>query len=123
LDIIPGRGEASNPESRDSGFAAVAAPRNDAKKPLRQKRKFSFAFKLFLPVQSFQKKFSVSRLTQNSGISKTIPHPQRGAYRDRHGRWVRDAVDASRAERRTARLSGRRSRVVLTPRRWRQVGE
>ena len=35
---------------------------------------------------------------------------------------VRDAVDASLAERRTARLCGRRSRVVLTPRRWRQVG-
>jgi hypothetical protein len=27
--VIPGRCEASNPESRDSGFAATAAPRND----------------------------------------------------------------------------------------------
>jgi hypothetical protein len=40
--------------------------------------------------------------------------------RDRHGRWVRDAVDASCAFDDGA-ASGRRSRVVLTPRRWRQV--
>src|SRR5712664_3835072 len=65
--------------------------------------------------------------------------PTRGAYRDRHGRWARDAVDAAafcargdrRAGRKTCERSqstltrddccGRRSRVVLTPRRWRQV--
>src|SRR5260370_33281534 len=34
----------------------------------------------------------------------------------------RDAVDARRRERRTRVPRGRRSRVVLTPRRWRQVG-
>jgi hypothetical protein len=50
-----------------------------------------------------------------------------GAYRDRHGRWVRDAVDVKVLSAiRCAdeqRFCGRRSRVVLTPRRWRQVGD
>jgi|tagenome__1003787_1003787.scaffolds.fasta_scaffold20918171_1 hypothetical protein len=46
----------------------------------------------------------------------------RGAYRDRHGRWARDAVDERRRERRTRVPCGRRSRVVLMPRRWHQVG-
>jgi hypothetical protein len=26
--------------------------------------------------------------------ARAIPHPRRGAYRDRHGRWARDAMDA-----------------------------
>ncbi len=42
-----------------------------------------------------------------------IPHPRRGAARDRHGRWERDAMDA-RAARDERSLRGRRSRVVLT---------
>jgi hypothetical protein len=29
LDVIPGRREATNPESRDSGFDALESPRND----------------------------------------------------------------------------------------------
>jgi hypothetical protein len=54
----------------------------------------------------------------------THRHPAltRGALRGRHGRWVRDAVDADSAFDEW-RESGRRSRVVLTPRRWRQVLE
>jgi len=48
------------------------------------------------------------------------PEPTRGAFRDRHERWVRDAVDAG-ALCDELRSRGRRSRVVLTPRRWRQV--
>ena len=48
------------------------------------------------------------------------PAPARGAYRDRHGRWERDAMDAM-APQDERRQGGRRSRVVLTPRRWRQV--
>ena len=47
---------------------------------------------------------------------------QRGAYRDRHGRWARDAVAEVCAEDERA-IFGRRSRVVLTPRCWRQVGD
>jgi hypothetical protein len=53
------------------------------------------------------------------------PVPTRGAFRDRHGRWARDAMAcpgwrARFAGGRPAR-PGRRSRMVLTPRRWRQV--
>ena len=49
------------------------------------------------------------------------PASIRGALRDRHERWVRDAMDAL-AKQDGRRRRGRRSRVVLTPRRWRQVG-
>jgi hypothetical protein len=45
-----------------------------------------------------------------------------GAFRDRHGRWAGDAVDAA-CQKTNDIARGRRSRVVLTPRRWRQVGE
>jgi hypothetical protein len=33
-------------------------------------------------------------LTQITGLMAAIPCPMRGAFRDRHGRWARDAVDA-----------------------------
>jgi hypothetical protein len=74
---------------------------------------------------AFPQKHSTSRLTQ---ISSLFPpsRPERGALHDRHGRW-RDAVDAAASgapmARDERRCSGRRSRVVLTPRRWRQVGD
>jgi hypothetical protein len=64
--------------------------------------------------------------------AKSLLHPfhpslTRGAFRDRHGRWAGDAMDAACQARSSARTNdvarGRRSRVVLTPRRWRQVGE
>jgi hypothetical protein len=50
------------------------------------------------------------------------PGPDRGAFRDRHERrvgmrWTRAALKTR------APACGRRSRVVLTPRRWRQVLE
>src|SRR3984893_13507791 len=48
------------------------------------------------------------------------PVPLRGAFRERHGRGAggggRDGALDGRCQR------GRRRRVVLTPRRWRQVG-
>ena len=50
------------------------------------------------------------------------PAPTRGALRGRHGRWERDAVDAAGA-RDECTERGRRSRVVLMPRRWRQVSD
>jgi len=54
-----------------------------------------------------------------------LSHPARGAYRDRHGRWAWDAVAAAASGARKRadewRNCGRQSRVVLTPRRWRQV--
>jgi hypothetical protein len=47
--------------------------------------------------------------------------PTRGALRDRHERWVRDAMDVLARETNAASRV-RQSRVVLTPRRWCQVG-
>jgi hypothetical protein len=55
-----------------------------------------------------------------TGIFRFGPASSRGAFRDRHGRGRRDAVDMDGAADESA-LRGRRSRVVLTPRRWRQV--
>ncbi len=54
-------------------------------------------------------------------LYRICPVPLRGAFRDRHGRRRRDAVDAHGAND-ERRRGGRRSRVVLTPRRWCQVG-
>jgi hypothetical protein len=55
-----------------------------------------------------------------------VPYPvsrsQEGRTR-RHERWARDAMDASGVERTSDAAGGRRSRVVLTPRRWCQVLE
>jgi hypothetical protein len=57
-----------------------------------------------------------------------LSHPASagGAYRDRHGRWKRDAVDARRLSalaRRRKHPRGRPSRMVLSPRRWGQACE
>ena len=85
------------------------------------------------PVQPSREKYSASRSTPNHSYNSRHPAPARGAYRDRHGRWVRDAVDAAApgaqevfagralarerrpARRRTALNRGRQSRVVLAP--------
>jgi hypothetical protein len=76
-------------------------------------------FNLFLPVQTCLQKYSASSFNQiTSELSPS--RPERGAYRDRHGRRERDAVDAAaRVDERCC--CGRPNRVVLTPRRWRQV--
>ena len=58
------------------------------------------------PVQPFAQKYSGVLQTQITSISIAIPSRLR-AYRDRHGRWVRDAVDASFVKRRmTLRADG-----------------
>jgi hypothetical protein len=57
---------------------------------------------------------------QIRGTLPRIPRPPGGAYRDRHGRWTREAMAAGSAKDECA-SRGRRSRVVLTPRRWREV--
>jgi hypothetical protein len=44
----------------------------------------------------------------------------RGTYRGRHDTWGGDAVDVKALTDERCRR-GRRNRVVLTPRRWRQV--
>jgi hypothetical protein len=46
-------------------------------------------------VQCFRQKYSASPCPQITPTTPAIPVPARGAYRDRHGRWVRDAVDAA----------------------------
>jgi hypothetical protein len=51
------------------------------------------------------------------------PAPARGAYRDRHGRWARGCDGRRWRVDEGAYSCGRRSRMVLTPRRWCQVGE
>ena len=63
--------------------------------------------------------FSFDQITFTS---PAIPARYRGAFRDRHER--RAGMRWTQAVLLTRALScGRRSRVILTPRRWRQVGE
>ena len=69
----------------------------------------------------FEKIFSVF-FSGKSPLHPRRPGPHKGAFRDRHERragmrWTRAALLTR------ALICGRRSRVVLTPRRWRQVGE
>jgi hypothetical protein len=88
---------------------------------LRVQAKFFCAFKLIWAVQSFLKKyFSSSSLTQITSLIRAIPS-HRGALRNVINAG-RDAVDAAGACDERCRR-GRRSRVVLTPRCWRQVCE
>ena len=74
-----------------------------------------------LPVQSPSAKiFSFPSDPNHLHIARH-PGPHKGAFRDRHGRrvgmrWTPIALLTR------ALPCGRRSRVVLTPRRWRQVG-
>jgi hypothetical protein len=75
-----------------------------------------------LPVQSSLQKYLDSLLTQITSTSLAIPAHTQGAFRDRHERRAWDAMDAV-APRTNGAFRGRRSRVVLTPRRRRQVGE
>ena len=66
------------------------------------------------PVQPHQQKYFASLPGQITCVFPVIPCPPRGAFRDRHERWVRGAMDA-RAATDERGLSGRQSRVVLTP--------
>jgi len=63
-------------------------------------------------VQPFDEKYFASPFARNSFIDSSRPASIRGAYRDRHERGARDAVDAGGA-RTNALARGRRSRVVL----------
>jgi hypothetical protein len=85
-------------------------------------KKFSFGFNLIWVVQSLTQKYSGSLLTQITSTSLAVPAQHKGAFRDRHERRV--GMRWTRAARLTSvPACGRRSRVVLTPRRWRQAGE
>ena len=72
------------------------------------------------PVKPARKKYSAFQKSTNQLYIFASSHPTRGADRDRHERAAgcggREAVRRDERKR-----CGRRSRVVLTPRRWRQV--
>jgi len=85
---------------------------------LRQPRDLLKQFKLIPPVQSCLQKHFGSAITQIRLINRAVPPLSRGAFRDRHGRWARDAMDAGGTLTNGVGC-GRRSRVVLAPRRWR----
>src|SRR3984893_1796988 len=69
---------------------------------MRVGRDFLNQINLMLAVQSCPQKYSPSRFTQIKSISAAVP-AHRGAFRDRHGRWARDAVDAAASGARIAR--------------------
>src|ERR1700677_1208687 len=93
-----------------------------ALRTLRDQRNLLNRINLIWVVQSSSQKYSGSLLTQITSISAAVPTHTQGAFRDRHER--RAGMRWTRVARLTrAQSCGRRSRVVLTPRRWRQVGE
>ena len=89
---------------------------------VRAEKKFCCGIKLICPVQSPLAKIFPFPFDPNHLYIPSHPGPHRGAFRDRHGRRARDAVDAA-GQKTNDVARGRRSRVVLTPRRWRQVLE
>jgi hypothetical protein len=44
-------------------------------------------------VKPFRQKYFSFSETRIRPMFRSVPHPLGGAYRDRHGRWARDAVD------------------------------
>jgi hypothetical protein len=64
---------------------------------LRAKRNFLKQINLILSVQSWAKKYSAFAVGQIIFTSSPVPRSSRGAFRDRHGRRARDAMDASGA--------------------------
>ena len=67
--------------------------------------KICFGINLICPVQSRLQKYFRFRLAQITSISIAVP-AHRGAFRDRHGRWARDAVDAAALGARWDRRAG-----------------
>ncbi len=107
--------------------------RDHDRRPLRVEEKFSFRFSLFLPVQSPLQKYFASPVGQIISTNSRHPTPPEGRIMIVTDAWTRQrlACDgiAGRVERLVSdqqhaderRCCVRRSRVVLTPRRWRQV--
>jgi hypothetical protein len=77
-------------------------------------------FNLIWLVHPLWKKHFPFHSRQISSFSAAVPLPARGALRDRHERWVRNAMDAAARETNDA-ARVRRSRVVPMPRRWHQA--
>jgi hypothetical protein len=61
---------------------------------------FTSLFKLIWPVQPLDQKYFCLRKSEIM-ISCSRPAATRGALRDRHERWMRDAMDAAARARRT----------------------
>src|SRR4029079_2993693 len=59
-----------------------------------------------LAVQPHLQKYSASPPTQINFRTRAIPAHTRGAFRDRHGRWARDAVDAAASARNRSSQGG-----------------
>jgi len=74
-----------------------------------------------IAVQPSLQKYFAFAVGQIKFTTRPVPPRSEGRTR-RHERWVRDAMDAV-ATQDERRWRGRRSRVVLAPRRWRQVLE
>ena len=81
-------------------------PAEGSRKAVFVRSNFSNAINLICPVQSSPRKYTSSRPTQISPTTSPVPGPPRGAYRDRHGRWAGNAVDAA-APAALIRIAGR----------------
>jgi hypothetical protein len=81
---------------------------------LRPKAGFAWRFKAIWAVQFLSEKYLACAVGQINGFNERIPHLERGALRDRHERWARNAMDEGTATD-ECRCRGRRSRVVLDP--------
>jgi hypothetical protein len=74
-----------------------------------------------LPVVLLCRRRRACAVGQIRSTDFAVPHPPRGALRDRHECWARDAMDAVGAHETKRAGRGRRNRVVLVPRRWDQA--
>jgi hypothetical protein len=85
---------------------------------MRANTNFASRYNLIWVVQSSREKYSVCAVGQITITTSPHSGPERGTLRDRHERWAGNAVDAMMSSD-GRRQRGRRSRVVLAPRRWR----
>jgi hypothetical protein len=91
-----------------------------AESVLRAERNLLNRIKLMLAVQSSLQKYSDSILTQITSITLAVSSHMRDVSRSSRTRGGMRWTQAALLTR--ALACGRRSRVVLTPRRWRQAG-
>ena len=112
---------AKRPDIELHGRRRPAHPRRRPAKSLRQKPNFSSPINADSTVHPFAKKYFALPVGQIISTTSRRPVPVRGALRGRHDLLARDAMDATVSQD-GRHGGGRRSRVVLTSRRWRQVG-
>ena len=74
---------------------------------MRLKRNLMRRFKLIWVVQSPYQKYSACAVGQITSTDSRVPPRLRGALRDRHERWVRDAVDVVARETNVASADGK----------------